>query len=289
MGVRVIDVRSGRVVSSVYSTTLVGVAVHNRITDAVSRLTPQLESFLRPEEQGADLAPFVVEATLLSELDGTRLSLGGVEPVGEISNGRLTLPFSLYPVGTRLEVVGEKEGYHTRSEEIVLDGPRSEARLEPLWRETRRSVHLSWTTGQVLGLGVGYRHYLKPDLLFVAGETYMYFQPAAPADAGGLAFHDDLGVLVGRYLFSRYDARTRFALGAGLGVVLTKTGSPGLFTDWYLDLVSANLEWNLRRYTIGLRSDAKATLGIGRNLLGADIMRMQSFGPLVTLSVGRKL
>ncbi len=289
MGVRVIDARSGRVVSSVYSTTLVGVAVHNRITDAVSRLTPQLESFLRPEQQVEDLAPFVVEATLLSDLDGTRISLAGVEPVGEIVNGRLTLPFALYPAGTKLEVVSEKEGYHTARETIVLDKSRSEARLEPLWRETRRSVHLSWTTGQALGIGLGYRHYLTPDTLFLAAESYIYFQPEALAGSDGLAFHNDLGFLVGRYLFSRYDARVRFALAAGLGVILSKTGSPGLFTDWYLDVGSVNLEWNLRQYTIALRSDAKATTGIGNDLLGTGVMILQRFGPQITVSLGRKL
>ncbi len=288
MDVKVLDSRSGRLVSGVYAVTLVGVAVHNRVTEAVDRLTPQLESFISPEQQAEEVAPFVLEATLLSGLDGTRVSLGGIEPAGEISGGRLTLPFAPYPVGTRLELVEEKEGYHGARETIVLERPRSEVRLQPLWRETKRSVYLMLTTGQLFGLGVGYRHYLKPDTLFLAGENYFYLQPAQ-SDAGGMAIHDDLGVLVGRYLLWKYDAPFRFALAAGAGVVLTKAGVPGLFTDWYLDLVSVNLEWNKREYMFSLRADAKATLGIGNDLLGADIMTMNRFGPMLTVSIGRKL
>jgi hypothetical protein len=288
MDVKVLDSRSGRLVSAVYAVTLVGVAVHNRVAEAVDRLTPQLESFISPEQQAEDVAPFVLEATLLSDLDGTRVSLGGVEPAGEVSGGRLTLPFAPYPVGTRLELVMQKDGYHTASETIVLDRTRSEVRLRPLWRETRRSLYVSLTTGQLLGLGVGYRHYLEPDTLFVAGENYFYVQPAR-SDAGGVAVHDDLAALVGRYLFWRYDAPFRFALAAGAGVILTKADVPGLFTDWYLDLLSVNLEWNKKEYTITLRGDAKATLGIGNNLLGADIMTMNRFGPQLTLSIGRRL
>ncbi len=288
MDVKVLDSRSGRLVSGVYAVTLVGVAVHNRVTEAVDRLTPQLESFISPEQQAEDVAPFVLEVTLLSGLDGTRVSLAGIEPVGEISGGRLTLPFAAYPVGTRLDLVEEKEGYHPARETVVLYKPRSEARLQPLWRETKRSVYLSFTTGQLLGLGVGYRHYLQPDTLFVAGENYFYLQPAQ-SDAGGMAVHDDLGALIGRYLFSRHDAAFRFALAAGAGVIVTKAGAPGLFADWYLDLLSVSLEWNKRDYMFALRGDAKATLGIGNNLLGADIMKMNRFGPQITVSVGRKL
>lgn len=289
MSIKAVDARSGRVVSSVYATTLVGVAVHNRIGEAVQRLTPQLQSFLDPEQRGEEVAPFVIEAALLSDLDGIRISLGGVEPVGQIAGGRLTLPFALYPSGTRLEVLQEKEGYHPARETIVLEQVRSEVPLRPLWRHTRHSVHLSWTTGQILGMGLGYRYYLRPDYLFLAAENAFYLQPAPVPGAEGLAFHDDLGFLAGRYLLSPHDSPVRFALAAGLGLILTKSAAPGWFTDWYLNLMSLNLEYNRRLYTFGLRGDLKVTLGIGDDLLGTQVLSLQRFGPLFTLSAGRKL
>ena len=287
LSVKVLDPRSARLVTSVYATTILGVTVHNRIAEVVDRLTPRLASFVNPEQDTPEVPPFVLEVTLISEIEGLEVKVGGVESGGRIEEGRLTLPFNPYPVGTRLAVHKEAAGYHSAMETVELDRPRSEIALSPLWPETRSSWHLHWTTGQLFGLGVGYRRYLRPDTSFLEADNYLYLQPSRHP-GGELTIHNDLGMVVGRYLLLPYGSPVRFALATGLGVVLTKAPLPGLFTDVYLNLASLILEYNRRTSMLYLRLDTKLALGIGNNLLGTEVMFLERFGPLLTLGLGWK-
>ncbi len=57
------------------------------------------------------------------------------------------------------------------------------------------------------------------------------------------------------------------------------------FVDLYLNASNVWIEWNTREWILFLQAEARYTLGIGKNLLGAVWM---GDGPLATLGVVRK-
>jgi hypothetical protein len=290
MNIKIYDSETGRVVAGTFSASRVGVTLNNRINEAIDQLTPQLERFLQPaQDKPQDISPFVLEVTLLSPDEGMEISIAGVEAGGRIRDGRLTLPFIPYPVGSKLLIRKTKAGYHDAEETVALTKPRTEAALRPLVPQTRYTLNATWTTGQLLGLGIGMRYYLKPDDRFLGVENYSYLQ-RNPNPGSVSVPHNDLGVCFGQYLFFRPDSPIRFGLAAGLGLIVTTLSSPDTswHTDFYLTLASPWVEWNYRSWLVYLRADARYVLDIGPNLIGGDWFAARGSGPPLTLGVARK-
>jgi hypothetical protein len=290
MNIKIYDSETGRIVAGTFSASRVGVTLNNRINEAIDQLTPQLELFLQPaQEKPQDISPFVLEVTLLSPDEGMEVSIAGVEAGGRIQDGRLTLPFIPYPVGTKLLIRKTKAGYHEAEETVALTQPRMEAALRPLVPQTRYTLNATWTTGQLLGLGIGMRYYLKPDYRFLGVENYSYLQ-RNPNPGSVSVPHNDLGVSFGQYLFFRHDSPIRFGLATGLGLIVSTLSSPdpAWYTDFYLTLVSPWVEWNYRSWLVYLRADARYVLDVGPNLIGGDWFSIDRLGPPLTLGVARK-
>ena len=290
MSVKIYDSDTGRIVAGTFSANRVGVTLNNRINETIAQLTPQLEQFLRPaEDKPRDISPFVLEVILRSADEGMEVSLAGVEAGGRIQDGRLTLPFIPYPVGTKLLIRKTKPGYHPAEETLTLGKPRTEAALRPLLRQTRYTLNVTWTTGQFLGLGVGMRYYLKPDYRFLGAENYFYLQ-RNPNPGSISVLHNDLGFFFGQYLFFGHNSPFRCGLATGLGWIVSTvpTADPAWFTDMYLNLFSPWVEWNHKRWLAYLRVDARYALDLGRNLLGGNWFEVKGYGPPVTLGAAYK-
>jgi hypothetical protein len=290
MNVKIYDSDTGRIVAGTFSASRVGVTLNNRINEAIAQLTPQLEQFLHPaQDKPLDISPFVLEVTLRSADEGMEVSLAGVEAGGRIQDGRLTLPFIPYPVGTKLLLRKTKAGYHPAEETLILGQPRTEAALRPLLRQTRYTLNVTWTTGQLLGLGVGMRYYLKPDYRFLGAENYFYLQRNPNPDSNSV-LHNDLGFFFGQYLFFSHNSPFRCGLAAGLGwIVSTVPGTDNVwYTDMYLNLFSPWLEWNQKNWLLYLRVDARYVLDLGRNLLGGNWFEVKGYGPPITLGAAYK-
>ena len=77
------------------------------------------------------------------------------------------------------------------------------------------------------------------------------------------------------------------AVSAGGGAILT--ANPGatlpLFTDVYINLLNVWLEWKVGDYKLFARVEAKASLGIGNNLLGSNIIYWGPAFPPVALGL----
>lgn len=290
LSVKIYDSSTGRIVAGTFNASRVGVALNNRINETIDQLTPQLKRFLEPsQDKPPEIAPFVLEVILHSPDEGLEVSIAGVEAGGVIQDGRLTLPFIPYPVGTKLLLRKTKKGYHPAEETVTLDKPRTEAALRPLLPLTRWTLNMTWTTGQFLGLGVGMRYYLRPDSLFLGAEDYFYLQ--CNANPGSAAVpHNDLGVFVGKYLFFSHSSPIRFGLAAGAGLILTVLSTPGAvgYTDFYLNLASPWVEWNLKRWLVYMRVDARYVLDLGPNLIGGNWFSLDRYGPPITLGAARK-
>jgi hypothetical protein len=290
MDIKIYDSETGRIVAGTFSASRVGVTLNNRINEAIDQLTPQLEEFLEPaQDRPAEISPFVLEVKLLSHDEGMEVSIAGVEAGGTIQEGQLTLPFIPYPVGTKLLIRKSKKGYHPAEETVTLNQARTEVALRPLLPLTRYTLNVTWTTGQLLGLGLGMRYYLRPNYLFLGAEDYFYLQ-RNPNPGSVSVPHNDLGILIGQYLFFSHNSPIRFGLAAGLGLIVTVLSSPDpvWYTDFYLNLISPWVEWNLKRWLVYLRVDGRFVLDVGKNLIGGDWLEIPRLGPPITLGVARK-
>lgn len=294
MTFRAVDVESRRLVDAAFVPTIVGVTVLNRIDEAVGEFADSLAEFLANPGETAAIAPFALAVTVAASPDGTTISLPSGEVVGSVEDGSLDFPFTPYPVGARLLLTKEREGFHPDEEAIELASPVNTFTLDPLWKLTRWAVDLHSTTGQIVGLGLGGRYYIDPDTWFVGVDGY-YFSQLPVLDSLDPVAHVDLGARTGRYVLLGYRSPFRFGLGVGAGVILTRIrgAERQLFTDVYLNLASIRVELNTRSWIFYARTDAKVALGIGNNLLGGRFLDVRyggtSSGPAVTVGVGRKL
>jgi hypothetical protein len=274
------DVEARAFIQGVLKTGRLTLAMYNILDGAVKELLPKVRLVGKPPPPPG---PVIAEqVTLLSADEGAEILLAGSQTVGTIQDGSLLVPPIPFPVGSAITVEKRKEGYHPSRESLLLEDPVQEFRLKRMRPRTRWGTELNWSYGQVLGVGVAQRYYIKPDVSYAAAELYNYAQ--TNFSESHPLFHHDLRLLYGGYLFTGPDDLFRLGWSTGAGVILTwfTIGDQGLYGDWYLNLINVSLELNFRRFLVYLRAEGKYTLGIGRNLLGRNMQSVSGGPPPIT-------
>ena len=290
------SVRQNRLIASYIDSGRIGLSLHNLINIAISEMVPQIlevkEYIIQINKDTEDAVdkPAYYELTLLSEDEGMEVYLPENTFLGSIVNGRLIIDTIPFIVGSELIINKRKQGYHSEEELIFLEEVNQEFTLSPLTKETRFAAEIIWTTGQVFGLGMGFRYYIKPDSFFISADDYLYMQYGFN-ERSSPVFHNDLRMLAGKYLFFSYNSMFRMGVSAGLGCIFSFYSLPEqrLYTDFYINFSNFWVEWNIKQWAIFLRLEGKYTLGIGRNLLGKTFVALdRGFGPPITVGVIRK-
>ena len=275
------DVQARAFIQGVLKTGRLTLAMYNLMDGAVKELLPKVRLVGKPPPPPG---PAIAEqVTLVSKDEGAEILLAGSQTVGTIRDGSLLIPPIPFPVGSAITVEKRKEGYHPSRESLLLENPVQEFRLKRMRPLTRWGTEFNWTSGQVLGIGVAQRYYLKPDVSYVAAELYNYAQ--SNFSKSHPLFHHDLRLLYGGYLFTGPDDLFRLGWSTGAGVILTwfTIADQGLYGDWYLNLINASLELNYRRVLVYLRAEGKYALGWGRNLLGQGMLSLTQGPPPITM------
>jgi hypothetical protein len=289
VNVRVYDSRSGGMVSAAAGFGRSDLAVFNLTRRLFQDLRPGLDRAVARGGDGnvVDVAGDrpVSDALVLSSPDeGMHVSLGENLRVGRITEGTVRLPYLPFRPGDTVEVRKRKSGHYEEREEVLVRSGRTAIPLSPMEPETRFATTVSYTTGQLLGLGVGVRGYLRPDWTFLAAETYGYAQSANPG-ATPVAYHQDFRLLVGRYL--AFPRKSLFRIGAqtGVGTTFTFFSSPDAETyrDTYLELFALWLEVNFTDVAFFLSSAARWSTGRDNGLLEPGLIDAGEIGPFVTL------
>lgn len=289
LSIAAVDTNSGQIVAGIFSRSLVGLTITNRVAEIVEQLTQELEAFLARGEREIRVAPIVLSIELQSVNEGMDVRIAGSTQGGLIQGGTLTLPFIPYPVGTPLAVDTVLAGFHPERLVVPLDSVATSAELPPLWRRTNRSIALNYAFLQLAGAGLGYREYFNPDQFFVGGDLYLYAS-LPQSERGEPVLHTDVTATVGRYFIFDYDRPFRFALAAGAGLIVTVPPSEDVdpYYDVYLNLVSPSFEWNTRQFILYVRPELKLPLGLGRNALGRQIIAMDEGPSPVTVGFAWK-
>jgi hypothetical protein len=310
--IKAYDARKEQFIAGRLSSGPVSITLFNMINSALGEILLILERYVLPvneerteEEQESNKR--IREVILLSADENAEVYWAGKASAGRIIDGSLRLNTVK---DTQLVLEIRKEGYHPGEETIDLGEQRkkpgrkesvpedeSDASedeelvfvLKPLMKETLWGVEFLYTAGQTLGLGFGLRYYFHPDELFLSGEDYFFLQTAF-IEGNSPVFHNDLRVLLGKYIFVPPAARMRIGISTGAGVILTSFAIPGIpfYTDFYLNAVNLWVEWNAENWVFYLRQEHRYMLGIFNNLLGRKWHSDLPWGVPITFGMVKK-
>jgi len=261
-------------IGAVLKTGRLNLSIYNLINRAVGDIVPRIRVMKEPVNKIGTARDQVRKIILLSPDEDMEVSLAGERRVGRVSNGRLVLPFIPFKIGSEMILEKKKEGFYNDEERVVLEEESLEIELRPLRKKTRLATEMHWTYGQLLGIGLGQRYYLKPD--------YWFCRPV---------FYYDLKFLFGGYPFIPAGSRFRIGLSSGIGGIMTSYSVPGMpnSRDIYLNVLNIWLEWNLSsKWTLLLRQEGKYSLGLEGGLLGRRWLMVGDHFPPLTLGLARK-
>ncbi len=282
------NVKQNRLIASFLDSRRVGLALYNLISSAVATMQPKVERGMNPLPTAERLSdPLLAKVELFSPDEGAEVYLNGEEPLGSIEDGHL----SIYSIkGTDLHIELRKSGYHSSKEVIRLDDEfLHEHHARRMVRRTRWASEILYTGGQMLGLGFGLRFYFLPDQFFMSLDDYLYVQHSFEEQSQPI-LHNDIRLLTGTYLFLDAHSPFRFGISAGLGIILTGFTVPEMpiFTDFYINVLNAWVEWNMTKWMLYLRVEGKYGIDVGENLLGGKWYLIGDAVPPITLGWVKK-
>ncbi|WP_455382694.1 hypothetical protein [Salinispira pacifica] len=282
-----LDPKQKTVLGGVLSRARTGLTVFTSVDAAVNDLDPVLEQYVSNRYQYKPPEGVVEKITLRGGVEGAQVFFAGRD-VGRVSEGALNVPYTPFPVGSRVRVDIRKEGYHPRQAVIDLPGTQVESSIPALQRESRFGLGINWAFGEALGFGVSGRLYAIPDWTYIQLDHYRHMTPADKPGFRDLR-HYDFGISAGQYLFLSYDSLVRVAVTLGVGIIYTSPAdfSGPDFSDVYLSIVSPSVELNLHGWHFYVQPQLKFTLGLGDNLLGRSWLATSIGIPPVTLGVIR--
>lgn len=279
---------SGLLVS--YTTKdIVGLAVYNRMNKAVSLFVDKVgegrPATIAGGEEGGP-KQYVKEVIVYSSDEGCEIWLKDREKLGTIKDGKLILPYMPLTVGSTLLIQKKKQGCYSAEEELKLTQIKNEINLMPLERIFGSGLYFTWTSGQFVGLGVGYMWSINERFVYWGAENYFFLQVNDTENMNPV-IHDDIrGFILTKFRFSEGFPVT-FSFSSGLGVILSllSIDDAPVYMDLYLNPLNFHLEYALGDYMVFLRVEYKIAMGLGRNLLGSGLIAFAEGVPLFTIGV----
>jgi len=269
-----------------------GLSGFNLVQEAVDGIAGDLAASKQVIEKRRALDARTVKRILFtSEEEGMELSLADGTLLGTIKKGNLEVQGMdhRFLLGDKIIIQKSKEGYYSQTESVRLNETDQAIHLGRLRKKTDTAVLVEISEGQLPGAGVGFRKYIVPDYFYAevldaAFLQFDFYNPAKPA------FHNDLDLVVGCYLF--FSPRSPFRLGvsSGLGGILTVLpvkDSP-LYIDVYLNPANLFLELNLKNVAFYAKVVGKYSLDLGNNLLDRGWISIPDSGPVVSVGVMKK-
>ena len=305
------DTATGRLTGAVVKSGRAGLHVYNLINEAAAELIPALKEETSPlpqevvileeeklvkdityEEEVSEMGR-LIRVTLLAraEDEGAEILLAGDHLAGRIANGKLSFSTK---ADTKLVIVSQKEGYHPDRQVFKLGDRDKRIKLRPLIPIAKRGLELEYTSMQMLGLGVAYRYYIKPDQFLVRAADYLYLQYPFLNPNARPVVHNDFMLQVGHYVLFPPSSRFRVMVNTGLGAIITLFTDLSLynnmdnpiFTDFYWNIFGLWLEANFSHRSYFYRIDIRYALGWGNNLMGAG--SFSGGGPVLTIGAVKK-
>ncbi|MBN2736601.1 MAG: hypothetical protein JXR70_06440 [Spirochaetales bacterium] len=264
-GIKCYDVFSGSLAVSTLKVGRAGLSLTTLINETISEVIPQIKAEIASMTAVGDkiekevIITESVQMTKVTEMgetikvriksvdEGAEVYLAD-EKIGTITGGGLLIKSK---IGSTLQLLITKEGYHSRETEIKVQDRDLEIPIPPLFRKTTMALDLRYTILQFVGLGAGLRYYFIKDWTFVSGLNYFYAQIGEGPEANPV-FHNDVTLTIGQYLLFNEDSAFRAGVSAGFGGIFNFFTVPEapLYIDTYFDVLGLFFEWNLKDFLL---------------------------------------
>ncbi len=218
------------------------------------------------EEEPAEEAPTLVAGVrFLSPQDGVEVRRGGDgQLLGITDGGEVIADYLVLGASEELPLLLERPGFYPKEITVEVDPEdRSDPiLLPPLDRATRVATYLGWSPQQVLGLSLGGRYYLQPDLSFLQLEVLYHLQRDFSVEATGSSSHFDTRLAGGRYLLLGYSSWFRVSLEAAAGLIYTSFPAKEIeaYVDPYVVPLALSLEANGSNVSVFARFETRFAL-----------------------------
>ncbi|MFP4430003.1 MAG: hypothetical protein ACOCW6_03155 [Spirochaetota bacterium] len=214
-----------------------------------------------PAEEGPSLVSAV---RFVSPQDGVEVRRGGDgQLLGITDGGEVVTDYLVLGAGEELPLLLERRGFYPKEITVKLGPTREDPIVLPaLDRATRVATYLGWSPQQVLGLSLGARYYLQPDVSFLQLEALYHLQRDFNAESTGSSSHFDTRLAGGRYLLLGYSSWFRVSLEAAVGVIYTSFPAKELeaYIDPYVTPVALSLEANGSNVSVFARFETRFAL-----------------------------
>ncbi len=244
LSLTVMDSTTGATVAGAAARSAVDVGFFNEVARLYRQVKPQLvgDSLPGNDDGSADGGPegpsapsLVAGLRFFGPQDGVHIRRQDGRLLGITENGKAMVDYVVVGSSERLPLVLEKPGFYREELTVELDsGRRGDAiELPSLDRASRVATYAAWSPQQVVGLALGGRYYLQPDLSFAQFEGYFNLQKDFTVDGNGSSTHIDGRLSGGRYFLFGYSSWFRASLEAAFGLIYTSF--PGREVEAYID------------------------------------------------------
>ena len=166
-----VDPKQKTVLGGVLSRAHTGLTVFTSVDAAVNDLDPVFAQYVKNRYEYKPPVGVVDQITLKSSLEGERVFFAGRD-VGTIEGGELSVPYTPFPVGSKVRIEIRKAGYHSEQEVISLPSAKVTTEITALKPEGHFALGATWQFGESFGFGVASRLYAVPDWTYVQLDTY---------------------------------------------------------------------------------------------------------------------
>jgi hypothetical protein len=289
---QITDLTTLSVVSSDIISVVEGLTALDPINTTVAGVVARARDYwAKIQKDPLPVPPLQDAIVLLSKDEGADIFWQGHQPIGKITDGKLTAPYYPFPSNTVLDITIEKKGWRSKTVTIALNPATLEYPLPALDKLRVEELHVFDQGGRLLGLGGEYRNYFIPDWAFWSAEAYPFVQMRPGIEGTRPVLHLDLGGSAGTWLYFSADSWFRFGLQSALWLGTTVTSSsktPGAYLDGIIVPFGVLLEWNVFGVLIDNRIQVPFSLGLPTGVEPQRWMLIDGTFPMLSIGVVQK-
>jgi hypothetical protein len=293
--VSVFEAREGALVAAEAFSTYAGLGALPLMAESARRAAAKAAGYrasIDPAERsgGPRIIPYRIAVVSRDEgaTVGVRDPVGGEAiSAGIIEGGRLSLPYLPIEEGSRILIELSAAGKNPSTMSAVVGAEPMTLAAPRLSRIERQALSVETGPGRLIGLGLGYRLFLRPDWIFAfldgrAFAGYDFLPRSFPV------YHAELWLGLGSYVISRPGSPLRLGLCAGAGSLFSSSAAIGEGDRAFVDLALIPLEGFAECRlvdSLSLRLSARSAFSLGldsglvaRGWMGSPLPLLFSLG-----------
>ena len=289
---QITDLSTLSVVSSDIISVVEGLTALDPINTSVTEVAQRARDYwLKIQKVPLPVPPLQDSLVFHSKDEGAEIFWQGHQPIGKITDGKLTAPYYPFPSNTVLDVTIEKQGWRSKTINVTLNPATLDYNLPSLEKLRVQELHFFDQGGRLLGVGGEYRNYFIPDWAFWSVEAYPWVQMRPDVAVTRPVAHLDLAGSAGTWLYFSADSWFRFgvqmSVQAGTSYTMASQ-TPSAYLDGMIIPFGVLFEWNVFGLLIDNRIQVPFSLGLPTGVVPQQWMLIDGSFPLLSVGVVEK-